>query len=51
MDEKLREALARLIAIRDNGNLFDRLSDGGGYTSQELEHVQAVTDASFAGGS
>lgn len=50
MDEKLREALARLIAIRDNGNLFDRLSDGGGYTSQELEHVLDVIETALARG-
>lgn len=37
MDEKLRDALQFLIARDDEGQIFDRKADEGGYRSQELE--------------
>lgn len=48
MDEDLRHALTELIRINDNGHLFDRESDEGGYKSQELEDVLGVIEAALA---
>lgn len=44
MDDDLRQALTSLLRIRDGGQLFDRESDEGGYTSQELEDILDVIE-------
>lgn len=47
MDDDLRRALTALIRIRDDGNLVDRVSDEGGYMSQELEDVLDTIEAAL----
>jgi hypothetical protein len=42
MTPDLAEALRRLLAMYDEGELFDREEPEGAYASQELEDVIAV---------
>lgn len=48
LNEDLRDALTRLVAIDDSGHLFDCESDQGGYKSQELEDVLDIIEAALA---
>jgi len=47
MDDDLRQVLSSLIRIREEGNLVDRVSDEGGYMSQDLEDTLDAIEAAL----
>jgi hypothetical protein len=48
MDDNLRAALELLISRDDEGRLFDREADEGGYRSKELEAALDVIRTAVA---